>query len=83
VTGANRGLGLCIAKELHANGAQVIGTCRASGGGLESLEGVQIIKGVEVQDIASVTKMCEEITEPLDIVINNAGYFPDLHGIIC
>jgi NAD(P)-dependent dehydrogenase (short-subunit alcohol dehydrogenase family) len=68
-----------MAKELHKNGAQVLATCRASAGELESLEGIQILKGVEVQDIASVTKMCEEITEPIDIVINNAGYFPDVH----
>ena len=79
VTGGNRGLGFNLVQELVAQGAHVLATCRASPGDLSSL-GVEILSGVEVQDTASVEAMAEKITEPIDIVINNAGYFPNIHG---
>lgn len=78
VVGANRGLGLCITKELVACGANVIATCRKDAGELPSL-GVEIIDNVEVQDEASTNSMAERISEPIDVVIVNAGYFPDIH----
>eukprot|EP00658_Telonema_sp_P-2_P010064 TRINITY_DN1377_c0_g1_i1.p1 TRINITY_DN1377_c0_g1~~TRINITY_DN1377_c0_g1_i1.p1 ORF type:complete len:280 (-),score=81.49 TRINITY_DN1377_c0_g1_i1:144-983(-) len=80
VTGGNRGLGLAIVQELVAAGACVISTCRASRG--EIPDGVQVIDNVEVCDGASVATMADALEVPVDVVINNAGYFPDLHETI-
>lgn len=73
VTGANRGLGLAISTELAAQGAVLITACRSSSEKLEAL-GAQQITGIDVTT-DSVNKLQTEITEPVDIVINNAGYF--------
>jgi len=75
VTGGNRGLGLCIVKELVSQGAEVLVTCRKSSPELDAAGPAQVIAGVDVQDTASVAKMVEEVKAPVDIVINNAGYF--------
>jgi len=76
VTGGNQGLGLAIVKELHTQGANVVVVGRKSSTDLDALPGVQVITGVDVTDTAAVSgKMISEISEPLDYVINNAGYF--------
>ena len=78
VTGGNQGLGLAIATELVAQGADTIVVGRRSSPELDAL-GCQVITGVDVTDTAAVNgKMVNEITEPIDYVINNAGYFPDI-----
>lgn len=79
VVGANRGLGLAITKELVDQKAEVIATCRADPGELPALEGVEVIHGVEVQSEDSCNTMADKLTEPVDILIVNAGYFPNLH----
>jgi len=80
VTGGNRGLGLAIVQELVACGANVIATCRSCKGDIP--EAVQVIENVEVCDASSVAAMVDAITDPVDVVINNAGYFPNLHETI-
>jgi len=80
VTGGNRGLGLAIVTQLVECGASVIATCRSCKGALP--EGVQVIEKVEMQDIASIQTMVETLDAPIDCVINNAGYFPDIHETI-
>jgi len=75
VTGGNRGLGLSIVKELVAQGAEALVACRSSSPELEAAGASQIISGVDVQDTRAVAKMAEDIKAPVDIVINNAGYF--------
>jgi NAD(P)-dependent dehydrogenase (short-subunit alcohol dehydrogenase family) len=86
VTGANRGLGLAIVQELVAAGAQVVATCRADKGSLPDYLHVprhQIIDGVEVADNASVSAMVAQIEDAsINVVINNAGYFPNIHETI-
>ena len=75
VTGANRGIGLALCKELAANGADIVATCRKSSEELEALNPKQIILNVDVTDTKSCQDMAAQVSEPLDIVINNAGYF--------
>jgi NAD(P)-dependent dehydrogenase (short-subunit alcohol dehydrogenase family) len=75
VTGGNRGIGLAICKELNAKGAFVIATCRKTSPELSALSNTQIIEGCEVTSAECVNKSMQEITSPVDIVINNAGYF--------
>jgi len=75
VTGGNRGLGLCLVRELSAQGAEVIVACRRTSAELQAAGPVKVIEGVDVQNTASVAKMAGTVGAPLDIVINNAGYF--------
>ena len=44
--------------------------------------GVQVLEGMDVTQIDTITKMCDENTKPVDIVVNNAGYFPNIHEIV-
>ena len=78
ITGGNQGLGLAITTELVAQGADAIVVGRRSSPELDALN-CQVITGVDVTDAEAVNgKMLDEINEPIDYVINNAGYFPDI-----
>lgn len=79
VTGANRGLGLEIAKRLIADGARVVTVCRKESDELANL-GVAQVTGVDVTSDVACATIPEKVTaagfDGLDYVINNAGYFP-------
>jgi len=77
IVGANKGLGLCIAQELAKQGAHLIGTCRSTSPELDACA-KQVISNVEVTSQESFKAMALQITEPLDYMIFNAGYFPDI-----
>lgn len=78
VVGATKGLGLEIVKELVAQDAECIATCRVSTPELDGAGAKQIIKNVEVTSCDSMKMMATQIEAPLDYVIFNAGYFPDI-----
>jgi NAD(P)-dependent dehydrogenase (short-subunit alcohol dehydrogenase family) len=79
VTGGNQGLGLAIVSQLVADGAEVVVVGRRTSAELDAL-GCQVITGVDVVDTDAVNgKMISEVTEPVDYVINNAGYFWEQH----
>jgi len=81
VTGANRGLGLELARQLHEAGATVIGTARrpAEAEELKDL-GVRVIK-LDVADAVSVAALAQRLDKlELDVLINNAGIFPERGG---
>lgn len=76
ITGANRGIGLALAKELVANGGKLIAICRSSSEELEALKPEEIVTGIDVTS----DEQCETIASqikggPIDILVNNAGYF--------
>lgn len=74
VTGANRGIGLELVKQLKAQGHQVIGTARkpAQATELQAL-GARVLQ-LDVTDGASVTAMADALEgQPIDLLINNAG----------
>lgn len=78
ITGANRGLGLEFARQLHAAGAEVIGTARKpdSADDLKSL-GVRV-EQLDVTDAESVAALAAQLEGvPLDVLLNNAGIFPN------
>lgn len=75
VTGANRGLGLELVRQLTAEGHRVIATARQpkEAAGLKGLD-VQLEK-LDVADPESVCELVERLAgEPIDVLINNAGY---------
>lgn len=70
ITGANRGIGLALAKKLHAHNEQVIATCRKSSSKLEKL-GVKIIDGINVTEQSSIDRLKE--LKNIDVLVLNAG----------
>lgn len=75
ITGANRGIGLALARQAVANGAQVIGTCRSAPP--EALAGVDWAS-LEVRDPAAHRALAERVQgRDLDLLICNAGVYLD------
>ena len=67
VTGANRGIGLALAKELNDKGAFILGTCRKTSDDLSALSNTQVIENCEITDEKSIANAFKEITEPVDL----------------
>ena len=82
VTGANRGLGLEFARQLHEAGANVIGTARRPEAADElNALGVRV-EQLDVTDPESVAALKAAIGDaPVDALLNNAGIFPSRGGI--
>ncbi len=73
ITGANRGIGLELARILSGRGDDVAVVCRKSSAELDAL-GVEVHEGVELTDEAPVAALAAVICQkPVDILINNAG----------
>lgn len=76
ITGANRGIGLALAKGYADEGWRVIGTCRdrSSASGLEALSGDVSVEQLEVRDDAAIGKLASKLEgERIDVLFNNAG----------
>src|SRR5688572_5631625 len=74
VTGANRGIGLEMIRQLAARGDTAIATARRpdDAGALRDL-GVKVLP-LDVADAASVRSMREQLGDtPIDVLVNNAG----------
>lgn len=76
VTGANRGLGLEFARQLHASGATVIATARRPEAAQELHDlGVRVMQ-LDVADAASVEALAAGLDgQAIDVLLNNAGIF--------
>ena len=73
ITGANRGIGLEMARQLRAGGQEVIAACRRASPELEGL-GVEIIEGLDVCDQQSVDDLVSRLDgRKIDWLVNNAG----------
>lgn len=73
ITGGSRGLGLEIAKAAMDVGAEVLVICRKG-----SVDGAKIYDGVDVTDAEACASAAKKIVSdggPVDVLINNAGYF--------
>lgn len=73
VTGANRGIGYELAKQLKARGHDVIAVCRKSSSELDRL-GVQVEAGIDISDAAQVAELAKRVAGlRIDWLIANAG----------
>jgi NAD(P)-dependent dehydrogenase (short-subunit alcohol dehydrogenase family) len=73
VTGANRGIGLELCRQLKARGSSVIGVCRTSSPELDEL-GVRVESGVDVRRDDDVRDLKNRLRGlRVDLLINNAG----------
>ncbi|MBE9169448.1 SDR family oxidoreductase [Pleurocapsales cyanobacterium LEGE 06147] len=85
VTGGNRGIGFAIAQGLLAKGYQVIITARSLDKAKEAAEKLQSLGKVipielDVTDDDSIVRALQTVrqnSDRLDILINNAGIYPD------
>ena len=73
ITGANRGIGLELARQLAARGDDVVAACRNSSVELDEL-GVEVISGVDVSSDPSVAALAQSLgNRRIDRLVNNAG----------
>lgn len=77
ITGANRGIGLELARHYAGEGCKVIGVCRSSSDELSAVAD-QVIDGVDVTTDAGIEKLTSALRgEQIDLLINNAGLLQD------
>jgi NAD(P)-dependent dehydrogenase (short-subunit alcohol dehydrogenase family) len=77
ITGANRGIGLELARQYAAAGWRVIGTARKPESAEElGATGAKVMQ-LDVTDQASVDRLVQDLAnQPIDMLINNAGIQP-------
>ena len=74
ITGANRGIGLGMAKVIAAAGGSVIGAVRSSSEELDKLSGVRVITGIEMTDDDCGKKITAALGDiKIDVVMANSG----------
>lgn len=73
ISGANRGIGLALARHYCDRGDKVIALCRGTAGALESLD-VDLHRNCDVTDPEALSRLARELDgQAIDIVIANAG----------
>ena len=73
VTGANRGIGLELCRQLKEQGHEVTAVCRNSSDALDELN-IQVMDQCDVADQASVSQLAQKLgSQRYDMIINNAG----------
>jgi NAD(P)-dependent dehydrogenase (short-subunit alcohol dehydrogenase family) len=74
ITGANRGIGLELARQFAARGDQVLPTCRDPGTA-KALSDLRVaLIALDVADPAAIARLPATLgDQPIDVLINNAG----------
>lgn len=76
VTGANSGLGLVTSRELAQVGARVVLAVRDTERGAATareIGGATEVRKLDLADLGSIRAFAEQWSEPIDVLINNAG----------
>jgi NAD(P)-dependent dehydrogenase (short-subunit alcohol dehydrogenase family) len=73
ITGANRGIGLELARQLAARGDDVVATCRDPESATELRALDVTVARLDVTSAEDVARLIESTQGPLDVLINNAG----------
>lgn len=77
ITGANRGIGLELARYYRGQGWQVVAVCRESSPELEQVAS-QIIAGIDVTSKEDIDRLAAALQgQTIDLLINNAGLMLD------
>lgn len=77
ITGANRGIGLELARHYQAEGWRVTGTCRKRSPELEEYAD-RVIEGIDVAHADSRVRLAAALQgQAIDLLINNAGILHD------
>lgn len=77
ITGANRGIGLQLARLWHERGEHVIAVCRSPSQALNEL-GVSLIQNIDITNLVDIDKLRKQLAgETLDVLYNNAGILTD------
>jgi NAD(P)-dependent dehydrogenase (short-subunit alcohol dehydrogenase family) len=77
ITGANRGIGLELARHYQAEGWRVTGVCRETSVELEGYA-AQLIEGIDVTREESLERLVAALQgQTIDLLINNAGVLKD------
>jgi NAD(P)-dependent dehydrogenase (short-subunit alcohol dehydrogenase family) len=73
ITGANRGIGLDLARQAQLRGDQVIAVCRTTSPGLDAL-GVRVEPDIDVSKPDAAADLAKRLKGVrIDVLINNAG----------
>lgn len=77
ITGANRGIGLELARIWHERSEQVIAVCRKPSPALKDL-GVRMVEGIDVTRDEDLDLLREKLgDQTIDVLYNNAGILTD------
>ncbi|MCW8893577.1 MAG: SDR family oxidoreductase [Deltaproteobacteria bacterium] len=77
ITGANRGIGLELARHYQAQDWRVTGVCRETSPELDKVA-AQVIEGIDVTSKESIERLVSALQgQTIDLLINNAGLLQD------
>ena len=77
ITGANRGIGLELARQYKQRGDVVVAICRGSSDELAKLD-VEVVEGVDVADDGAVDQLAAKLEgRSIDVLVNCAGILSD------
>ncbi|WP_114417674.1 SDR family oxidoreductase [Marinospirillum perlucidum] len=77
ITGANRGIGLALARHYAQAGWQLVGVCRETSADLNEVAN-RVITGVDITAEEDVKRLAGELEgTAIDLLINNAGLLAD------